>query len=816
MGLLYVVVCFFKLILPVLAVSVNNLDSPKYNASSFVPTGLYIGSELNAVTETVQGFTLNSTSPIATVDFGVERAGIPYFKPSGLSGDVQIEVRYSEQFNSLSHNFSDGPFPYANGLSNTFRVETFNVTSTGTVASRLIQGGQRWMSLELITPGSIDISEVGFIATIDTTEVDDLPGGFTSSDAQLNEIWKLGARASSAACVEEGTQGPIWDIDATNGALVHSTRALQGLSANSYSNYTLEFDATIVRGGLWWTVAFPMIHSAGVQIMLTGELPQGSTFANVNQSSTPANTIQIAYGYAVFETATVPSTAYGTFDIPFSLHENTWYRIKTVLTDYGNISVAIDGTQVFEIAMPGVSFLGPYGFGNWQDQSAYVRNVNVTDTASGTVLYTNPMTSDDVLADFGAQANLGSVCLDGAKRDRLVWIGDFYHTARIIGVSTSRYDLSRGTLDFILKTQTTDATFNTHPVMSYDPTKQSSFPFPDYDILGMLAFYHYVRQTNDLAWASSIWAQWQLLVEKLIAGIDPYTGLVTLPYAFIGPYVNGSAVSCLTVEGFKAIADVALALGDTASVERYQAAAANLTDAINTHLWNDNLGAYMLDIQDPESISTVGTGLCITSGVTSANQTARSLAAVEELFVSLGYKDNSNITSTNKLSPFLNGFLLPAFFKGNASLTGIKLIRGLWGAMANDPNTASGASWEYVNPDGSPGLGDFTSLSHPWGGAATYVLTEWVAGLQAAEGIEGFGHRNWVLSPDAGIQIGLKEASARVSTPFGSISTEWQVECNKTISVMIDAPSNTVGTFRFQGTSQVLAGQTKYALSIPL
>ena len=122
-----------------------------------------------------------------------------------------------------------------------------------------------------------------------------------------------------------------------------------------------------------------------------------------------------------------------------------------------------------------------------------MRNVLVTDAAEGFTLYSNPMTGEDTLAAFGAQVNLAPVCLNGGKRDRLVWRGDFYHTARIIGVGSSRFDLSRGTLDFILETQVDDGSFNTAAVMSYNLRDQTPLLSPggtlalaDYQILGIV------------------------------------------------------------------------------------------------------------------------------------------------------------------------------------------------------------------------------------------------------------------------------------------------------------------------------------------
>ena len=81
---------------------------------------------------------------MATLDFGYEVAGYPYFVVSSLTKPVQVELKYSEQFDGLNHVWGDGPFDFANGLSNTYRVETFNVTKPGRYESFFIQGGQRW------------------------------------------------------------------------------------------------------------------------------------------------------------------------------------------------------------------------------------------------------------------------------------------------------------------------------------------------------------------------------------------------------------------------------------------------------------------------------------------------------------------------------------------------------------------------------------------------------------------------------------------------------------------------------------------------
>ena len=566
-----------------------------------------------------------------------------------------------------------------------------------------------------------------------------------------------------------------------------------------------------------------MYASSGLHLMLVSEQPNSTTFLNTDPLLKP-NTIMLASGYAFVQQTSLPSTILGTFDVPFAVKEGEWHRIKTALINTGNLSVSLDGTEVFNEALPGVGLYGAFGFGAWQDQEAYVRDVSMWDTAAGTVFYNNSMTGADVLADYGAQPNLAPVCLDGPKRDRLVWLGDFYHTSRIIGASTSRFDLSKGTLQFVLDTEIASGDVNAAPVMSYDPAVQGPFESPsgplgqpDYQIMGAMAFYEYVRQTNDLDWVRSTWPKWKLHADYLVSEINSTDNLIYLASGFIGPAAGSSAESCAFVQAARGMSEVAEAIGDAAAAKRYASAADQVAGGINTHLWNDELGAYAWDISDPNSISTAGTGLCITSGVASANQTLRSLAAVEALKNAIGYMDQTGASSTDNLSPFMNGFLLPAFFMGDSEThkTGLSLIKGLWGAMRADPHTTSGGSWEYVTPGGQPGLDWFTSLAHPWGGAATYVLTEYVAGLRAQEGVAGFGYREWVVAPQIGMDLGLKTASADVVTPHGPLSVRWEVRHGE-LEVYVKAPHGTTGTLLLGDRRQRFEGKEEYRMSLHL
>ncbi|KAJ5632246.1 hypothetical protein N7490_008585 [Penicillium lividum] len=826
---------------PTIAVDVNSrINSNDFQ--TFSPKALITGQDIQWPKLKPSKFSLTLESPVATIDYGSEVAGYPFFEIESVEAPAQIEVKYSEPYAGLQHVWGDGPYTFSTGLSNAVRVETFNITKAGSVTSSLIQGGQRWQSIRLIAGSKITISQVGFESTVSVTDPDKLPARFSCDDPVFNAIWKLGQKAATMACLEKGTQKAVWKIDPVKGAFVHSTRSSPNFETSALENYTLEFETSIERGGVWWSVAQALGYGTGIQLLLVGELPEASTFVNTNRTLTPPNSILLADGYGFVNQTTLEAYLLDTFTIPFDVHEKEWYTITTVLSAGNQLAVQLNGISVVNISLSDyytggseISLSGSFGFGAYQDQAAWVRDAKVYDSANGSLLYVDSLREQSALGRYGTQNNLGTVCLDGAKRDRLVWMGDFYHTSRIIGASTDRFDWSRGTLSFLLETQTSNGQLNISPNMGYDPSTSidafstdDAYPgLEDYQILGFLSFYHLIKQTNDLQYAAQTWPQWQKQLTWLLSTINATDGLVDLESAFLGQAMGGSAASCLAVEALNGAAEIASALGNTTAARTYKDSAEKLTDAVNTHLWNDELGVYSLSRSDKSNFSVAGIGLCITSGVASSTRASQivSLKTLEKLKLGPGYKDDTTVNGTESgvtISPNTNGFLLPALFMGNATIAAKDLLRSMWGAMLSESvepgignsTTSSGASWEYLDVDGSPGLSLFTSLSHPWGGAATYILTEFAAGLSPVSGPQGFGYKNWILSPETGLQMGLKQASARVVTEGGVFSVAWELE-QTSLKVTIDAPHGTTGKIQVGSAYKTVSGGGIQSVRIP-
>lgn len=98
------------------------------------------------------------------------------------------------------------------------------------------------------------------------------------------------------------------------------------------------------------------------------------------------------------------------------------------------------------------------------------------------------------------------------------------------------------------------------------------------------------------------------------------------------------------------------------------------------------------------------------------------------------------------------------------------LFDNFWSLMETQNEFYTGATWEYLYPDGLPGLGLYTSLSNPWGSAPTYIFEEYVLDITATEP----GYKKWKFQPLVH-GLDLNFAEGLVPVPAGSISASWKI-----------------------------------------
>ncbi|KAL4939999.1 Six-hairpin glycosidase-like protein [Aspergillus oleicola] len=623
--------------------------------------------------------TLTPSSPNATLDYATEVGGFPFLNIHNLTSPVQIEAKYTEAKSDLEQAYADGPWSFQNELANTFRVETFNVMDPGRIESHFQQGGQRW---------HVQICGVGIRSFNERRPVDELPGYFECSNELYNEIWALGARTFQQAFIAKGT--------------APTTRPT---------------------------------------FLLTSEYPAASTFLNTNRTLVPPNMLIVGYGWNLVNQTSLETGKVNYYPLDFDVKEGQWLDISTKIAEKGyvvkignhnSMTVPLNDLQLVSNAQfsTGSVYTGTWGFGPWQDQVAYVKDVAV-QAQNGSTIYHNPMTNDSILEEYGVMKNTDSVCLDGAKCDRLVWSGDFAHTQRIIAAR--------------------------------DAAKYTSI----YKGFGLLDY--------QMLFLNKAWMRIKAGVEVLLPLVDEYSGLATggTSGAFFVGDGNGTAASALFAYHLNQMVELAYVVGENKTALSRTQTANRLSDAVSQRLRNAELGTYSSSLTAPNITSYIGTAWAIISGTANSTQAASAISALSSLKLGIGYKLTSDLSpsdpSTN-LSPNLSGFLLEALFTYARNAPTDKaatesiflLLNGLWSAMVNQDEYYTGTSWEYVYPDGLPGLDLFTSHSYPWGRAPTYIFPEYVLGIQPVKP----GFAEWAFRPTL-THMGLSWAKGRVATPRG-------------------------------------------------
>ena len=690
---------------------------------------------------------------------------------------------------------------------NSFRTETYNITGTGQINSWLLQGGLRWLSITLLTGSSVTIDTVGITASVDIEDPANLPGSFATSDSTYGEVWDLGARAVQAACFDANTQPSTWELTDQDGVYIRGQYPAWSAKGADWDSYTLEFHTKITAGGVGWRVAAGMNSGYGPYFILTSNSPVLESLA---WGPLAQNCLFVGYGYSIVGQQLLPSGPVKTVqNVPVTVENNVWYKITTQITASSYI-VSVNDTKIAEVPTSqwqgqvgtgsGSLTKGTIGFGPWYQHAAYYKDVTVTDE-SGNVIYTNPMTSEDTLYEYSVHSNKYAMCLDGPKRDRGVWTGDFAHTGRSIGVATGRYDYIKSMIELEFDWQLPSGPQkNQVPIVSNvggSPENAGALAtamvgLADYQFFFMVTLGEYFAVTNDTDTMSKYWDQTKTFVQTLISNYVDSNNLTISAGQdfFLAPgQQHATGPTALFVLGLRLLINVATVLKDTSTAQSWFELAHYMTDAINLHIWNGRY--YGLSLTKMGTSSIAGTAFTIKGGIATDESSSGSINALADSLLNIGYKDTSDVDSNSnpQLSPNTQGFLLESLFLAYINLKipvatvlpAIKtLTEKLWPAMAAQGQYYTGASWEYLYQDGSPGIGLFTSLGHPWGGAATYVYSNYILGIRT-EWRSDLNVYEWVFDPVYAIAdgLGLTWANGTVPLPSGGyILAHWEKDSN--------------------------------------
>jgi alpha-L-rhamnosidase len=743
-------------------------------------SGLVCGGSGGATLTLASG----GSDPTIVLDYGKLVGGVPYFDVSSASGSPTLQSGYSQNEQNVSAT-GDAAVPWAEG--DPQRYDDYTVTGAGTITNQYVQGGERYQEITLTTPGTVALSGVGITYIADQTQASSLPGWFDSSNSELNSIWYDSEYTDQLDSVPAQSLPSVWE--ASGGAL-DAGGTEQGdnigllTGGSSWGNYTVSFQAKIVDNQAGWVVRGKDENDGYVFIL------DDST-----DSSGTANTLQeLALQGGTY-------TPIGSVTLPSSLTAGTWHTVSTTVSGT-TLTVSLDGTPLSSLTASAYA-TGTVGFREYTGEAADFENLTVT-SSTGSTLFSNSLGSSSALSDFSPLPGVNSYAsiVDGAARDRAIWVGDMNVEIPSVLDSTDDAAYLKGSLQALGSYPLSSGfvTGDLPPQTPFGTTVQSgttgsySASYSIYFVLGLGDYYLYTGDTSfvdqelsvvkgELAWDASQLSSSGLLVTNSSDDAD---------WDFYDPGKNGE-VTEYNLLYYKALLDgamLATAAGDSTDAATYTNNAATLKNAINANLYNSGTGLYYLSNEDTSTVAQDANALAVLYGVAPASDDATILADIKsDLWSTYGPKPFSSSTYADTISPYISGYELDARLADDDTADAETLLETVWGHMISSGPADTGTMWENVSGStGLPGIGSDTSLAHGWSTTPVSALSGYVLGVQPATA----GYATWTVQPQPG---DLSWAEGAVPTPHGSIGVDWAGESGVgRFSMQVTAPSGTTGT----------------------
>jgi alpha-L-rhamnosidase len=737
---------------------------------------------------TVLEMVAGGPKPTIVVDYGKDVSGVPYFVVRSESKSPVLRSSYSEGLNYLGPQGDNSPSLSNAGDSS--RADNLIVSSPGKLSTDLIQGGERYERISLISPGTVTLSSIGIRFTAVRATVKDYKGWFDSSSRQLNRIWFDGAYTMQLdELPTDAVPGP-WNI--INGVLNGNGGGV-GLLRNgtSWTNYTMSFDSQSLGQGAAWLVRAPS-SSKGYLFVLDGSGDPAGSSGTLHE---------IALGGP--NSATIISTV--AFSRP--INAGTWYRIQTAVSST-EIMTSIDGHEVSHFntdSLPAgapVYRSGSIGF-LFPGNEANVKDLDIT-TPAGATLFANKLSRSTALADFTGPDLVTPdplpIILDGAKRDRDDWSGDLGVSAPVDFYTTDADAYVRESLRLLGSYQAADgesagqvsptSALGTFP----DDADSYSASYSMEEVDNIATYYLY---TGDLAFVQS---EWPMIAREL--GYDQSLvdsrGLLATD-ASNGrdwDYYDGAKTGEVTAyndiyyETLKDASVLANALGMHTQSVSFSHEGELLRSAINQDLFDPLKGLYVVSNLNPTAVAQDANSLAVLYGVAPAGHDAAILRALyqalpSDKFGPLPFSANSGYRVA--VSPYVTDQEVQASFTAGNTARAMSILQTVWGHMIAPGPDFTGADWELVGPKGAPGFGSFTSLAHGWASGATTDLSAYVLGVQPSSA----GYRTWLVQPHPG---SLSWVEGDVPTPKGMIAVRWaQDHATGRLALLASAPPGTTG-----------------------
>jgi alpha-L-rhamnosidase len=430
--------------------------------------------------------------------------------------------------------------------------------------------------------------------------------------------------------------------------------------------------------------------------------------------------------------------------------------------------------------------------------------------------YHGAYTVDTNMVPTGGQnSSTFPVIVDGAKRDRRIWIGDLFTAGRSLygafGYGADGSDYLRNSIKVFGDNANANGSVNGDSG-NWTSTPAATSPYStSYSIYYVINLADYFRHSGDAEFTIGQYAAMKKQLQ-FNASLEDANGLVVTSSGNDGRdwdyYDGGKAgeVTATNVLYYRALTEAAWVgqqLIDSnpdderastwkTDVDAWSVKAKAVREAINTRLFDAERGVYVLSDRDngnhsKNAVAQDANALAVLYGVADKAAEPKILSYLKSnLWGARGPSAfSSDANYSNLISPFITGFETAARFEINDDKGALDLTHTVWDQMIDRDNANyTGAFWENYLPDGTVSDGN-TSLAHSWSSAPTWQLSSYVLGAQPVDA----GFKTWRVQPRTG---DLSWSRGSVPTPRGGLDVSWSKDAKST-AMTVTAPAGTSG-----------------------
>ncbi|WP_167058594.1 alpha-L-rhamnosidase C-terminal domain-containing protein [Burkholderia sp. Ax-1719] len=734
-------------------------------------------------------YVAGGTAPTVVLDYGHEVGGLPTFGVAAQSGEPTLSATFSEsRTTATTGDVSAGLTVSVDPQ----RTSLFPLSATGTIQSSSVQGGERYETLSLATPGEVTLDSVAiqslYVAPTATTSA--TRGSFVSSSDTLNRIWAAGAYTVEMDRLAATALPLAWQVSTEGMTIGTSGTGIVQKSGAWPSDYAMAFDVRVNRNSAGWTM-----RDSGNLTSLRFVLHSAS-----DTQGTP-NTLELD-AYSTFAGGAVKL---GELPVSAGIATGAWHSVSTSVS--GNtVSVTLDGANLGTLDASGAASIlltnyGSAGFFNVPASQATYRNLAIT--ANGASLYANTLMTSSALDDFSANTNALPLLIDGAKRDRTVWSGDIAVELPTVFYTTAQSDAVAGSIRLLGSYRLANGEVSTthspqDPLIGTvaDAYGSSNFYSTQYSMYFVTVLHDYYLYSGDAALLAQQWSAAQGELSYLQTQVDS-NGLISVDASnaqdwlpdFASPVVGEVAsTNMLYYQVLSDAAELAAAMGDASTSSVYAQRAATLKQAINARLYNAAGGYYGMSATSMSAVAQDANALAVVTGVASPSSAATVLASVAQKLANpygrLAFSSDSRRTAV--VSPFASDMEVRARLASGDTRGALSLIDTLWGNMIADGDNYTGTVWEALGTNGLP-VSSQTSLAHGWSSGPTSALSRYVLGVRPVAA----GFKQWLIKPQTG---DLQWATGTTPTPYGAIAVKWGRTQNGVFRIDVTVPAGTTGS----------------------